>query len=56
MKKDRNTFFSEYGFNQSTNMFPNQNMIPNMMPNQTFAANSSMYSGPTPNINMNQNM
>lgn len=59
MKKDRNTFFSEYGFNQTTNMMPtmpNQNMMPNasMMPNQTFAANSSLYAGPA--VNMNQNM
>ena len=54
MKKDRNTFFSEYGFNQTTNMMPTPNMIPNMMPNQTFSANSSLYSGPS--LNMNQNM
>ena len=44
MKKDRNAFFSEYGYN--TNM-----MVPGNMPNQnmmgnTISANSNFYSGP----------
>ena len=53
MKKDRNAFFSEYGYN--TNM-----MVPGNMPNQnmmgnTISANSNFYSGPA-NPNMNNNM
>ena len=45
MKKDRNSFFSEYNMT-SMNM---PNMMPN--PNPIFSANSSVYSGP-----MNPNM
>lgn len=51
MKKDRNSFFSEYGYNQSSGFIPNQNM--NMLPNQTVAANSNFYIGPTPNYGNN---
>ncbi len=57
MKKDRNSFFSEYGYNQSTGYIPNmnnQNM--NMLPNQTIAANSNFYVGPTPNYSNNSNV
>lgn len=46
MKKDRNSFFSEYSaFN---------NMQPNiMMPNQIASANSNFYVGPANNLNNN---
>ena len=44
MKKDRNSFFSEYGMNAYNNM--------PMMPTNTFSANSSFYSGPGFNPNM----
>lgn len=57
MKKDRNSFFSEYGFNS---MNPNMGagVNPNMMvPNQGVAANNSFYAGPMPpNSNLNPNM
>lgn len=60
MKKDRNSFFSEYGFNQSTGYIPNMNMNQmGMVPNQTVSANSQFYAGPSLNNNnafMNQNM
>lgn len=49
MKKDRNSFFSEYGYNSIQS---NPNMV---MPNQGAYANSTFYSGPMPN-NMNNNM
>ena len=52
MKKDRNAFFQEYGMSGYGNI-PNPNM---MAPNQTFSANSSFYSGPGYNPNMNNNM
>jgi hypothetical protein len=52
MKKDRNTFFSEYGYNSMNSGFPGM-MMPN---NQTFSANSSMYAGPAINPNVNNNM
>lgn len=48
MKKNRNSFFSEYGYNSMNN----NNM---MVPNQGMAANSQFYAGPMPN-NMNTNM
>lgn len=60
MKKNRNSFFSEYNMSAYNNMQP---MMPNMYPNQV-ASQSSFYSGPAmdfqnqnmvPN-NMNQNM
>ena len=51
MKKNRNSFFSEY--NMTSMNMPGMDMQPNMMmPNQTFAANSSLYAGPMPNANM----
>ena len=50
MKKDRNSFFQEYGMNGYNNMMPNM-----MMPNQAFSANSSFYSGPGMNYNPNMN-
>jgi hypothetical protein len=47
MKKDRNSFFSEYNYNSM-----NTGMAPNMMvPNQGVSANSNFYAGP-----MNPNM
>ena len=55
MKKDRNSFFSEYNMSSYNNM--NQPMIPQMYPNQV-ASQSSFYSGPALDQNMmyNQNM
>lgn len=50
MKKDRNSFFSEYGYNQVNTGFPNMNMgMP--YPNQAVASNSSFYAGPLVNNN-----
>lgn len=48
MKKDRNSFFSEYNMS-SYNM--QQPMMPNMYPNQV-ASQSSFYSGPAMNYGM----
>lgn len=48
MKKDRNSFFSEYNMS-SYNM--GQPMMPNMYPNQV-ASQSSFYSGPAMNYGM----
>ena len=42
MKKDRNSFFSEYNMSSYNNMNP---MMPNMYPNQV-SSQSSFYSGP----------
>jgi len=50
MKKDRNSFFSEYNMSSYNNMQP---MMPNMYPNQV-ASQSSFYSGPVLNDNMMQ--
>ncbi len=50
MKKDRNSFFSEYNMSAYNNMQP---MMPNMYPNQV-ASQSSFYSGPA--MVENQNM
>lgn len=47
MKKDRNSFFSEYNMN-AYNSGP---MMPNMYPNQV-ASQSSFYSGPAYDPNM----
>lgn len=53
MKKDRNSFFSEYNMSAYNNMQP---MMPNMYPNQV-ASQSSFYSGPAMDFNMqNQGM
>lgn len=53
MKKDRNSFFSEYNMSAYNNMQP---MMPNMYPNQV-ASQSSFYSGPAMDFNMaTQNM
>ena len=53
MKKDRNSFFSEYNMN-AYNSVPN--MMPNMYPNQV-SSQSSFYSGPVIDNNyQNQNM
>lgn len=43
MKKDRNSFFSEYNMSAYNNM--QQPMMPNMYPNQV-SSQSSFYSGP----------
>lgn len=54
MKKDRNAFFSEAGFNQ-TNYIPNFNQMP-MGGNLSQAqASQSFYSGPAPMLNTNPN-
>lgn len=50
MKKDRNSFFSEYNMSSYNNMQP---MMPNMYPNQV-ASQSSFYSGPAFDPNMQQ--
>ncbi len=50
MKKDRNSFFSEYNMSAYNSMQP---MMPNMYPNQV-ASQSSFYSGPA--MVENQNM
>ena len=51
MKKDRNSFFSEYNMSSFNNVQP---MMPNMYPNQV-ASQSSFYSGPVdPNMINNQ--
>lgn len=53
MKKDRNTFFSEAGFNQ-TNFVPNFNSNFPMGGNLNQAqASQSFYSGPAPMMNQN---
>ena len=49
MKKDRNSFFSEYSMNSINNMQP---MMP--YPNQV-ASQSSFYSGPAMDMNYNNN-
>lgn len=48
MKKDRNSFFSEYNMSSYNNLGP---MMPNMYPNQV-SSQSSFYSGPVINDNM----
>ncbi len=54
MKKDRNSFFSEYNMN-AYNTMPNQPMMPmNMVPNQV-SSQSSFYSGPAYDTGMMQN-
>ena len=53
MKKERNSFFQEYGMSGYNNGMPNNMM---MGPNQSFSANSSFYSGTGYNPNMNNNM
>ena len=54
MKKDRNSFFSGYGYGPISN----QNAMP--YPNQTVAASNQFYAGPayqdTSMANMNNNM
>ena len=50
MKKDRNSFFSEYNMSSYNNLGP---MIPNMYPNQV-SSQSSFYSGPAMQDNMIQ--
>ena len=50
MKKDRNSFFSEYNMN-SYNTMPQ--MMPNMYPNQV-SSQSSFYSGPVIDPNLGQ--
>lgn len=51
MKKDRNSFFSEYNMSSYNNMAP---MMPNMYPNQV-SSQSSFYSGPAIDNNMMNN-
>ena len=51
MKKDRNSFFSEYNMSSFNNNGP---MIPNMYPNQV-SSQSSFYSGPAMDPNMINN-
>jgi len=48
MKKDRNSFFSEYNMSSYNNLGP---MMPNMYPNQV-SSQSSFYSGPAIQDNM----
>lgn len=57
MKKDRNSFFSEYNMSSYNNIQPNMIPINSMYPNQV-ASQSSFYSGPALDQNMmyNQNM
>ena len=51
MKKDRNSFFSEYSMNSFDTGMPNNMMMG--MPNQSFSANSNFYAGPAmPYTNM----
>lgn len=50
MKKDRNSFFSEYNMSAYNNV--QQPIIPNMYPNQV-SSQSSFYSGPAFDPNMN---
>lgn len=45
MKKNRNSFFQEYGYNSYNNNIP-QNMQNIGFPNQMVSSNSSFYSGP----------
>ena len=56
MKKDRNSFFSEYNMSSYNNIQPNMMPINSMYPNQV-ASQSSFYSGPALDQNMmyNQN-
>ena len=51
MKKDRNSFFSEYNMSAYNNMQP---IAPQMYPNQV-ASQSSFYSGPVLDQNMMHN-
>ena len=49
MKKDRNSFFQEYGFNSYNNNYqqmPNMSTPMNMPMNTQMQANSSFYAGP----------
>ena len=49
MKKDRNSFFQEYGFNSYNNNYqqmPNMGAPMNMPMNTQMQANSSFYAGP----------
>lgn len=49
MKKDRNSFFQEYGFNSYNNSYPqipNMNAPMNMPVSTQMQANSSFYAGP----------
>lgn len=49
MKKDRNSFFQEYGFNSYNNNYqqmPNMSVPMNMPMNTQMQANSSFYAGP----------
>ena len=49
MKKDRNSFFQEYGFNSYNNNYqqmPNMSAPMNMPMNTQMQANSSFYAGP----------
>lgn len=50
MKKDRNSFFSEYNMSSYNNM---GTMMPNMYPNQV-SSQSSFYSGPVVDSNSMQ--
>ena len=53
MKKDRNSFFSEYGMSSYNNMnMPG--VMPNLMPGQV-QSNSSFYAGPAMPANMPDN-
>lgn len=56
MKKDRNSFFQEYGVNAYNTNMPIQGMGMNQFPvGQQVQSNSSFYSGPVMNPNMNDN-
>lgn len=56
MKKDRNSFFSEYGMNAYNTNQPMMSGFPGMqgMPQQV-QSNSSFYAGPMMNTSMNDN-
>lgn len=52
MKKDRNAFFSGYGYNTGMNPGMNPQMAPGFIPNQQIAANSNFYAGPATSGNI----
>ena len=55
MKKDRNSFFQEYGMNAYNTNMPMPNMGINQFPGQQVQSNSSFYAGPAINPTMNDN-
>ena len=51
MKKDRNSFFQEYGMNAYNTTMPMMPGVPNQIPQQV-QSNSSFYAGPVPNTGL----